>query len=101
MELARALQGLSAGRRFLVTDHMDEEALKAKHYHSLWELTATRAVAVVEYLVSLGVPAASLTPAGGGSNDPLARNDTPENRAKNRRVEIALLAATDDAPAPR
>ena len=102
MELARALQGLSAGRRFLVTDHADDEALKAKHYHSLWELTATRAVAVVEYLVSLGVPAASLTPReGGGSNDPLVRNDTPENRAKNRRVEIALLAATDDTPAAR
>jgi chemotaxis protein MotB len=103
MELARALQGPSAGgRRFLVTDNVDDEPLKNKHFHSLWELTATRAVAVVEYLVTLGVPAASLTPAGAGSNDPLAplaRNATPDDRAKNRRVEIALLPNVPDAPA--
>ena len=99
MELARALQGLAGGgRRFLVTDDVDDEPLKARRYHSLWELTATRAVAVVEYLVSLGVPAASLTPAGGSSNDPLFKNDSAEDRAKNRRVEIALLPNPPDAP---
>ncbi|MGH7295617.1 MAG: OmpA family protein, partial [Polyangiaceae bacterium] len=99
MELGRALQGLSAGgRRFLVTDDVDDEPLKGKRYHSLWELTATRAVAVVEYLVSLGVPAAALTPAGGSSTDPIAKNDSAEGRAKNRRVEIALLPNTPDAP---
>ena len=99
MELAKALQGLSSGRRFLVTDHSDDEPGKPKHYHSLWELTATRAVAVVEYLVSLNVPPASLTPAGGGSSDPLVKNDTPDNRARNRRVEIALLAGDEAPPA--
>jgi len=101
MEIARALQATvgnatAAARRFLVTSHVDDEALKLRHFKSLWELTAERAVAVVEYLVSLGVPAASLTPAGGGSVDPLVANDSPADRAKNRRLEFALLPDADE-----
>jgi chemotaxis protein MotB len=46
---------------------------------------------LVEYFVSLGVPAESLTAAGAGSYDPLVPNDGPEARAKNRRIEVALL----------
>jgi chemotaxis protein MotB len=53
-------------------------------------------VAVVEYLVSLGVPSESLTAAGAGSFDPLVPNDGPEARAKNRRVEIALFPTADE-----
>jgi chemotaxis protein MotB len=106
MEIARALQTasgatpgatLAASRRFLVTDHVDDEPLKSKRFKSLWELTAARAVAAVEYLVSLGVTGASLTPAGAGSGDPLAANDSPADRAKNRRLEIALLPGADEA----
>jgi chemotaxis protein MotB len=98
MEIARALQTASPqARRFLVTDHVDDEPLKSKHVKSLWELTATRAVAVVELLVSLGVPAGSLTAAGSGSADPLVANDSPADRAKNRRLEIAMLPGPDEA----
>ena len=98
MEIARALQTASPpARRFLVTDHVDDEPLKSRHFKSLWELTAERAVAVVELLVSLGVPAASLTPAGAGSADSLVANDSVPDRAKNRRLEIALLPGPDDA----
>jgi chemotaxis protein MotB len=101
MEIARALQSTSAGgptapRRFLVTDFVDDEPPKVKRVKSPWELTAVRAVAVVEYLVSLGVPAESLTPAGGGSVDPLVPNDSPADRAKNRRLEFALLPGPDE-----
>jgi flagellar motor protein MotB len=56
---------------------------------------------VVELLVSLGVPAVSLTAAGAGSADPLAANDSVPDRAKNRRLEIALLPGPDDAVALR
>ncbi|HEY1693691.1 MAG TPA: OmpA family protein [Polyangiaceae bacterium] len=101
MELARSLQGLSQGRRFLVTDHVDDAPIKSRHYHSAWELTASRAVAVVEYLASVGVPAASLTPAGGGAADPVAPNDSADDRAKNRRVEIALLPDANESLAIR
>jgi len=114
MELAHALQqlppppaGQGSPRRFLATSHVDDAPLKSKHYRSTWELTAARAAAAVEYLVSLGIPAQSLTAAGAGSFDPIVPNDSTEDRAKNRRLEIALLpspppaaAATPPSPAP-
>jgi chemotaxis protein MotB len=99
MEIARAMQQTSApatGRRFLVACHVDGDPLKSKHFKSTWDLTTARAAAVVDLLVSLGVPAESLTAAGGGSFDPLAPNDTAENKAKNRRVEISLLPGPDE-----
>ncbi len=102
MEIARALETTSppsSGRRFLVTADVDGSEPKGhKHGQSSWDLTASRAVAVVEYLVSLGVPPASLTAAAAGAFDPLATGDDPGARAQNRRVEIALLPlATPDA----
>jgi chemotaxis protein MotB len=101
MEIAKAIQTTPAsatGRRFLVTAHVDDEPLKSKHYRSVWELTSARGAAVVDYLVSVGVPPETLEAAGAGSFDPLGPNDTSDNRARNRRVEIALLPAPDVAP---
>jgi flagellar motor protein MotB len=97
MELAHALQQLPSppagqgARRFLVTAHVDDAPLKSKHYKTTWELTTARAAAAVEYLVSLGLRAESLTAAGAGSFDPIVPNDSTDDRAKNRRLEIALL----------
>jgi chemotaxis protein MotB len=99
MEIARAMQtttGPATGRRFLVACHVDDAPLKSKPFKTTWDLTTARAAAVVDLLVSLGVPAESLTAAGGGSFDPIAANNSAENRAKNRRVEIALLPGPDE-----
>jgi chemotaxis protein MotB len=111
MEVARALQVTSSpvtGRRYLVTAHTDppEPAPppaahgrgepRFHHVKTAWELSVARAVTVVEYFVSLGVPPESLTAAGAGSFDPLLPNDGPEARAKNRRVEIALFPTADE-----
>lgn len=98
MEVAKALQSTAAsapGRRFLVTAHVDDEPLKSRRYHSTWELTAERGAVVVEYLVALGLPPDSFEAAGAGSFDPLVANDSPDDRARNRRVEIALLPAPE------
>jgi chemotaxis protein MotB len=104
MEVARALETAPPGspRHFLVTASVDDEPVKSKRFESSWELTTERAVTVVKYLVSLGVPAASLTAAGAGSFDPIAPNDTTEARARNRRVEIGLLPGSEEpvGPAP-
>jgi chemotaxis protein MotB len=93
MEIAHALQATASGggRRFLITALTDAPDAKARPPKAPWELTSARAVVVVEYLVSLGMPAQSLIPAAGASFDPVAPNDSPENRARNRRVDIALL----------
>jgi chemotaxis protein MotB len=99
MEVARAIQtttGAPTARRFLVACHVDDEPLKSKHFKTTWDLTTARAAAVVDLLVSSGVPAASVTAAGAGAFDPIVPNDSPEDRAKNRRVEISLLPGPDE-----
>jgi chemotaxis protein MotB len=97
MEIARALQSATQGtRRFLVSDHVDDAPLKSKHFRSTWELTAARAAAVVELMVSVGVPANALTAAGAGEFDPVVANDSADDRAKNRRLEIALLPTAEE-----
>ena len=105
MEIARALQMTSppsTGRRFLVTADVDgpeaKQSKSAARVRSAWELTAARAVSVVEFLVGVGVPAESLTAAGAGTFDPLVAGADPASRARNRRVEIALLPSGDLAP---
>ncbi|MDG0854233.1 OmpA family protein [Roseateles puraquae] len=53
-------------------------------------LSRERAMAVRDYLSSLGVAASRVTVAGRGSHEPVANNDTDSGRAANRRVEIFL-----------
>lgn len=72
------------------------EAHKAPHRLSPWELSVMQGVAVVEYLVSLGVESETLTAAGTGSFDPVESSNDDAGRAKNRRVEIAMLPAADE-----
>jgi chemotaxis protein MotB len=54
------------------------------------DLSSKRAAAVVNYLASQGVKSNLLSAQGFGDTHPVASNDTPEGRAKNRRVEITL-----------
>ncbi len=53
-------------------------------------LSTRRAADVVTYLVSQGVPAASISAKGFGDTRPVASNDTPKGRAQNRRIEITI-----------
>jgi chemotaxis protein MotB len=60
-------------------------------YPSNWELSAARAITVVRFLLeSAGVPPEMLMAAAFGEYRPIAPNDTPENKQKNRRIEIVL-----------
>jgi chemotaxis protein MotB len=56
-----------------------------------WELSVARATNVVRYLQEVGVPAERMVPSGRAQYDPVASNDTPEGRQKNRRIEIMLI----------
>ena len=55
------------------------------------QLSQNRAAAIVNYLVSHGIPSARLSSKGYGSSQPAVDNDTPENRAKNRRTEVKVV----------
>lgn len=54
------------------------------------DLSSKRAGAAVSYFQSQGVAPNLLSAQGFGDADPVASNDTPEGRAKNRRIEITL-----------
>lgn len=53
-------------------------------------LSANRAKAVADYLVSQGVAADAVSSKGAGSSEPVASNDTAEGRTQNRRTEIKI-----------
>ncbi|MFW5487175.1 MAG: OmpA/MotB family protein [Desulfovibrio sp.] len=59
-------------------------------YKDNWELSALRAVNVLRLLVGLGISPNRMTATGLADLDPLFPNNSPENRAKNRRVEFVL-----------
>lgn len=67
-----------------VTGHTDNVGL---HDHSV-KLSEARAAAVVDALVTAGIPRNRLGSAGAGPDSPIADNNTDEGRAKNRRVEL-------------
>jgi len=60
-------------------------------YPTNWELSVARATNVVRFLQDVGVPPERLVASGRGEYDPVASNDTPEGRQKNRRIEIMLI----------
>ncbi len=76
----------------IVTGHTDDQPLRTARFPSNYHLSQERARSVVALLVANGVAAARVESAGRGDGEPLVANDTPANRAKNRRVEITLRA---------
>lgn len=79
----------------VVQGHTDDRPIvRATDYASNWELSFQRAVNVVRYLITEGnIHGRRLSAEGYGEHRPLVPNDTPENRARNRRVEIHILYA--------
>ncbi|HWB80827.1 MAG TPA: OmpA family protein [Nannocystaceae bacterium] len=89
-EIVVALQSVN-DRDFMIAGHTDTDPIKTKKFKSNWELSTARAVVVVNYMIEKGFPAAHLGAAGFAEIDPVAANDTPENKALNRRIEIVLM----------
>jgi chemotaxis protein MotB len=73
------------------TDNIPIAGTLAKRYPTNWELSAARALNVTRYLEKEGIDPAILSAAAFGEYQPVAENDTPEGRAKNRRIAIILL----------
>jgi outer membrane protein OmpA-like peptidoglycan-associated protein len=92
-ELAAPLASYLSSREdaLMVSGFTDDLQMRGgqRTYRDNWELSAQRALTVVRGLSEAGVPRDALFAAGFGENHPVAPNDTEENRAKNRRVEMA------------
>lgn len=85
-------------RNFQVAGHTDNTPIKSKRFRSNWELSTQRAVEVVDFMIGNGLDAKRLSAAGYSDQSPVAANDTPDNKAKNRRIEITLVPNLDDLP---
>lgn len=76
-----------------VEGHTDDVPIATTQFPSNWELSSARASSVVRLLIDNGVPESRLAVVGLAANQPLAPNDSLENRAKNRRVTITIVSS--------
>ena len=95
-EALRQVAAVLRGTRELIRidGHTDADPIKYSVYESNWELSGARAVTVLEYLISQGAEPERLSFAGYGPYKPIADNATQEGKAKNRRVELLVMAGT-------
>ncbi len=81
--------------RVSIEGHTDNVPVRGGRFKSNWELSAARAYAALKYLQSKGVDVKKINIAGFADTRPIASNDTPEGRAKNRRVEFVFYEEPD------
>jgi chemotaxis protein MotB len=73
-----------------VDGHTDTRPISSPQFKSNWELSAARAISVVQYLIGKGVSPSRLAAAGFGEFQPLVLDKTDEAYARNRRIELKL-----------
>jgi chemotaxis protein MotB len=73
-----------------VNGYTDKRPINTPQFPSNWELSAARAITVINFLISQGVPADRLAAAGFAEHDPIDSGDSEEAFAKNRRIELKL-----------
>ena len=96
----RAVAEVLAKTEFPVTveGHTDPTPISTPQFPSNWELSGARASSVVRLFQDAGVAPQRLTATGYGEQRPVASNDNPEGRARNRRVTILIEAPNPDMP---
>ncbi len=96
-QVTQILAGIE-GRKFQVTGHTDNVAIKSHKFKSNWELSTARAVEVVKLMIENGMDGKRLSAAGYADELPVAGNDTDEGRKKNRRIEIVVVPNVQELP---
>jgi chemotaxis protein MotB len=97
-------QALEAVASVLASDNHDIQVegftdnlpIKSTQFPSNWELSAMRAGSVVRLFMDNGIAESRLTAIGQAAKLPVGSNDTPDGRARNRRVNITILALLPD-----
>lgn len=78
--------------KVVVIGHTDDLRSFSARFPSNWELSKARAASVIKLLEAKAGPPDRYTVVGRGETEPLVPNNSPANRARNRRVDIVLLA---------
>lgn len=74
-----------------IEGHTDDSDIDSSRFPTNWHLSTARSIAVLRYMIDRGkLDASRIAVSGFGSTRPLVPNDSPENRAANRRVEFVF-----------
>jgi len=79
-----------------ITGHTDLLPISNSVFASNWELSAVRATSVVRLLAENGIAPERMLAIGREASKPIAPNNTPEGRSRNRRVELMILSGLPD-----
>ena len=96
--LPKSVDSLSKFVKFLyalpndivVEGHTDNQRIRSARFPSNWELSSARASAVARFLQREGIKGGRMTVLGFAEYRPRFRNDTPEKRALNRRIDVII-----------
>ena len=89
--IASIISKTEAQDKIVVTGHTDSVPISTYRFRSNWDLSAARAVSVVHRILrNKNIDRKRVLAVGSADVNPLANNDTWENRALNRRVEIRI-----------
>ncbi len=82
--------------KIMVAGHTDNIPIRTGRFRSNWELSSARAVTVLHSLLrNKGIDEHRVVVEGFADTKPLVSNDTPQGRAKNRRVELVIVRGED------
>jgi len=84
----------------LVEGHTDDVPITGGRLRTNWELSAARSFSVIEFFAAQGLAPERFRARGYGEYRPVASNDTPEGRQRNRRIEIRLVRNIETTTAP-
>ena len=74
----------------IVEGHTDDHLIRSARYPSNWELSSARASTVARFFEAEGIKGTRMKVIGYGLHKPKFKNDTPEKRALNRRVDVII-----------
>lgn len=96
-QLAKAIKD-QRDINIMVEGHTDNVPIskKSQYMNDNWDLSVMRATSITRILTKAGVSTKQITASGRGESMPLAANDTPQNKQKNRRTEIIITPNLDE-----
>ncbi|MCX7956907.1 MAG: OmpA family protein [Endomicrobia bacterium] len=90
-DISELIETLPKTNLIIVEGHTDNIPIRTKEYSNNMELSIARAISVMRYFTDVkNLPPERFAIAGYGEYRPVISNDTEENRAKNRRIEIII-----------
>lgn len=96
-QLAKAIKD-QKDIQITIEGHTDNVPIskKSAYMQDNWDLSVMRATSITKILTDAGVSAKQITASGKGEFSPLAPNDSPQNKQKNRRTEIIITPNLDE-----